>query len=198
MTVLIFRVAVSVVVLKDLRRGSQSRGDLSPRRVVRPMGSGASRRARDVAPPAALDPANPYPADELNATAGPERRMSFSVADVDVSAADTPHPGDGVVRVAVAGSPTSFRGASSGKFSDESMTSVASEASMMRSVRPGTGSWWCLGVWRQAWRCIGRLYSQGGVRVFYRGCLINALNSGPAAALTFVAHDLLKETLGLA
>lgn len=59
-------------------------------------------------------------------------------------------------------------------------------------------SWRCLGVWRQAWRCIGRLYSQGGVRVFYRGCLINALNSGPAAALTFVAHDLLKETLGLA
>ena len=53
-------------------------------------------------------------------------------------------------------------------------------------------------MWRQAWRCIGRLYSQGGVRVFYRGCLINALNSGPAAALTFVAHDLLKETLGLA
>lgn len=41
--------------------------------------------------------------------------------------------------------------------------------------------------------CAARMYKAGGVRIFYRGCLINALNSGPAAAITFVANDLLKE-----
>jgi hypothetical protein len=45
--------------------------------------------------------------------------------------------------------------------------------------------------------CVARMYREGGVRVFYRGCLINALNSGPAAAITFVANDLLRELLGL-
>ena len=37
------------------------------------------------------------------------------------------------------------------------------------------------------------MYHAGGVRVFYRGCLINASKSAPAAALTFVLNDVLKE-----
>ena len=45
--------------------------------------------------------------------------------------------------------------------------------------------------------CVARMYRTGGVRIFYRGCLINALNSGPAAAITFVANDSLRELLGL-
>jgi len=44
---------------------------------------------------------------------------------------------------------------------------------------------------------VTHLYQQGGVRAFYRGCLINALNSGPAAALTFVANDTLRGLFGL-
>ena len=43
--------------------------------------------------------------------------------------------------------------------------------------------------------CVARLYRTGGVRIFYRGCLINALNSGPAAAINFVVNDLLREHL---
>ena len=45
--------------------------------------------------------------------------------------------------------------------------------------------------------CVARMYRAGGVRVFYRGCLINAVNSGPAAAITFVVNDLLRELLEL-
>lgn len=45
--------------------------------------------------------------------------------------------------------------------------------------------------------CVARMYRTGGVRVFYRGCMINALNSGPAAAITFAANDVLRELLGL-
>ena len=45
--------------------------------------------------------------------------------------------------------------------------------------------------------CVGRLYAKGGLRYFYRGCFINALNSGPAAAITFVANDLLRDFLRL-
>jgi solute carrier family 25 (adenine nucleotide translocator) protein 4/5/6/31 len=48
----------------------------------------------------------------------------------------------------------------------------------------------------QVWACVARMYNSGGVRMFYRGCLVNALNSGPAAALTFAANDTLKAMLG--
>jgi hypothetical protein len=39
------------------------------------------------------------------------------------------------------------------------------------------------------------MHAQGGVRVFYRGCMINALKSAPAAALTFVVNDVLKDAV---
>lgn len=48
-----------------------------------------------------------------------------------------------------------------------------------------------------AMACVGRLYAKGGLRYFYRGCFINALNSGPAAAITFVANDMLRDFLKL-
>eukprot|EP01043_Picozoa_sp_COSAG02_P022637 COSAG02_NODE_1182_length_14021_cov_4.502442_11_plen_326_part_00 len=45
--------------------------------------------------------------------------------------------------------------------------------------------------------CVARMYRAGGMQIFYRGCLINAVNSGPAAAITFVVNDLLRELLKL-
>lgn len=37
------------------------------------------------------------------------------------------------------------------------------------------------------------MYRTGGIRIFYRGCAINAFKSAPAAALTFVLNDTLKD-----
>lgn len=35
-----------------------------------------------------------------------------------------------------------------------------------------------------------------GLGAFYRGCLLNAFKSAPAAALTFVCNDLLRDYIG--
>jgi hypothetical protein len=52
-----------------------------------------------------------------------------------------------------------------------------------------------LKLWGRIGRCVSRMYAQGGWRLFYRGCAINAINSGPSAAITFVANDVLREML---
>ena len=39
------------------------------------------------------------------------------------------------------------------------------------------------------------LAGHGGFRGLYAGCMVNALNSGPAAAITFAANDVLREML---
>jgi hypothetical protein len=39
------------------------------------------------------------------------------------------------------------------------------------------------------------IYSQQGVAGFYRGCLVNAAKSAPAAAITLVSNDALKQLL---
>ena len=44
-------------------------------------------------------------------------------------------------------------------------------------------------------RCMAAMYKDGGVRAFYRGCAINAINSGPAAAINFVAYDYLASAI---
>lgn len=43
--------------------------------------------------------------------------------------------------------------------------------------------------------CVFRIFKKHGIRGFYRGCAINALNSGPAAALTLVANEMLRARL---
>lgn len=45
---------------------------------------------------------------------------------------------------------------------------------------------------RSVLKCIAINFREGGVGAFYRGCFVNAVNSGPAAAITFVANDYLK------
>jgi hypothetical protein len=42
---------------------------------------------------------------------------------------------------------------------------------------------------------VREMYNTGGIGVFYRGCILNALKSAPGAALTFVANDYLKAVL---
>ena len=37
---------------------------------------------------------------------------------------------------------------------------------------------------------------KGGARGLYAGCMVNALTSGPAAAITFSANDFLRDILG--
>lgn len=44
-------------------------------------------------------------------------------------------------------------------------------------------------------RCITLAFRKHGLRGFYRGCLINALTSGPTAAITFVANDMIRAYL---
>lgn len=44
--------------------------------------------------------------------------------------------------------------------------------------------------------CVRLMFQEGGVRCFYHGCLINALKSSPAAAITLVANDFLRSALG--
>ena len=39
--------------------------------------------------------------------------------------------------------------------------------------------------------CVAGLYREGGVRGFYRGCMLNALNSGPALAITMASNETL-------
>jgi hypothetical protein len=48
--------------------------------------------------------------------------------------------------------------------------------------------------------CARRLYAHngGGIRNFYRGCLLNAAKSAPTAALTFVTNDLLLDAIASA
>ncbi len=41
------------------------------------------------------------------------------------------------------------------------------------------------------------MFASGGIQMFYRGCLINALKSAPATALTFVCNDVLKELINI-
>jgi len=41
-------------------------------------------------------------------------------------------------------------------------------------------------------KCIRVAFREGGLGFFYRGCFVNAVNSGPAAAIVFVANDYLK------
>jgi hypothetical protein len=36
------------------------------------------------------------------------------------------------------------------------------------------------------------MWRQGGIRMFYRGCTVNALNSGPSTAINFVVYDYLN------
>eukprot|EP01052_Picozoa_sp_SAG31_P038777 SAG31_NODE_5245_length_2652_cov_2.870008_3_plen_126_part_00 len=43
--------------------------------------------------------------------------------------------------------------------------------------------------------CVRELYVEGGLRSFYRGCLLNALNSGPALAITMTANETLSGVL---
>mmetsp|Transcript_35690 Transcript_35690/g.72746 ORF Transcript_35690/g.72746 Transcript_35690/m.72746 type:complete len:316 (+) Transcript_35690:191-1138(+) len=46
-----------------------------------------------------------------------------------------------------------------------------------------------------AWSYVRKMYADGGMRVFYRGCLVNAGKSAPAVALTFVCNDALKDVV---
>eukprot|EP01051_Picozoa_sp_SAG22_P023196 SAG22_NODE_5878_length_937_cov_1.546539_1_plen_132_part_00 len=43
--------------------------------------------------------------------------------------------------------------------------------------------------------CVAGLYREGGISIFYRGCLLNAMNSGPALALTMLANETLLRVL---
>jgi len=47
-------------------------------------------------------------------------------------------------------------------------------------------------------RCVKAMYTEGGVGAFYRGCAINAINSGPAAAINFAVYDHLGAAFGRA
>eukprot|EP00940_MAST-03C_sp_MAST-3C-sp2_P002558 g2558.t1 len=42
-------------------------------------------------------------------------------------------------------------------------------------------------------KCVGSLMRNGGLRAFYRGCLLNALKSAPATAMTFVLNDKIRQ-----
>ena len=41
-------------------------------------------------------------------------------------------------------------------------------------------------------KCCQVLYREGGIGIFYSGCLVNVLKSAPATALTFVANDVFR------
>ncbi len=43
------------------------------------------------------------------------------------------------------------------------------------------------------WTYARSMYATGGLRIFYRGCLINAFKSAPATAVTFVFNDVLND-----
>jgi solute carrier family 25 (adenine nucleotide translocator) protein 4/5/6/31 len=46
---------------------------------------------------------------------------------------------------------------------------------------------------RGAWSYIQSMYDAGGIRIFYRGCLLNAGKSASGVALTFVCNDIIKD-----
>ena len=46
--------------------------------------------------------------------------------------------------------------------------------------------------------CVRQIYSQGGVRAFYPGIVLNSIKCIPEAGLQFVAYDTLKSALGVA
>ena len=43
--------------------------------------------------------------------------------------------------------------------------------------------------------CVRNMYSQIGIRAFYRGCTLNALKSAPVTAVTYVLNDRIREYL---
>lgn len=46
--------------------------------------------------------------------------------------------------------------------------------------------------------CVTMMVKEGGIRCFYNGCMINAMKSSPAAAITLVTNDFLRWLLGFA
>eukprot|EP00467_Chlorarachnion_reptans_P010249 CAMPEP_0114501540 /NCGR_PEP_ID=MMETSP0109-20121206/8550_1 /TAXON_ID=29199 /ORGANISM="Chlorarachnion reptans, Strain CCCM449" /LENGTH=255 /DNA_ID=CAMNT_0001679271 /DNA_START=272 /DNA_END=1039 /DNA_ORIENTATION=- len=48
----------------------------------------------------------------------------------------------------------------------------------------------------QVLRCVRTMYQTKGIQGFYGGCLVNALKSSPAAAITFVLNDWLRGLVG--
>jgi len=44
--------------------------------------------------------------------------------------------------------------------------------------------------------CVRQIYSQGGLRAFYPGIVLNSVKCIPEAGLQFVAYDALKASLG--
>ena len=43
--------------------------------------------------------------------------------------------------------------------------------------------------------CLQRMYTEIGIRAFYRGCTLNALKSAPVTAVTYVLNDRIRELI---
>ena len=91
-------------------------------------------------------------------------------------------------RIMLDGAPNFEASAASGRLKSRAMATASGTESLM--VAKGT-----VGTARGAWGYVVGMYREGGVRIFYRGGLVNALKSAPAVAITFVTNDFLKDLL---